>query len=414
MGNSSPSHARHEPEPAGIHDTEPAGRAPQRQDTVKPATAKPARSGRTPVVMVVGKSGMGKSTLCNLLLYGNNDHGEARGVFKTAGGHEAVTTKCAERTVQSTPPPTSMKGASAGGPLRVIDTPGLPDTNKRTLAFYDKIVKTARSTGGLNAIIITVVYGHDRVNTLQDFETYAILLSQFDKMPCLKIMLCRFDPSPFARSDEQIAKSLEPVKAWVEEIMRKGGMESAKVIFLMNRVPDMLDQIFVLRQLVAEQPSMPVELHNIRTYDEMKNSARRLVDPHSRRDELEGICRSLKSQKVQYISLNESLEAYAGYARGVGMSLGALTALGGMGLAIATGLSPVCVFGLKAGKAVGAASADIVRNSFKERISHNKLRMANIDRQVAEIQKETLFGVAATREVLQADKDTLERLEKLE
>ncbi|CAM9541496.1 unnamed protein product, partial [Ectocarpus fasciculatus] len=123
--------------------------------------------------MVVGKSGMGKSTLCNYLLYGNP---RPKNGFLAKNGEDPVTTACEAKAVVSTESPRRFTALRPGGPLKMIDTPGIPDPAGRTLEYYNDIVQTARQVGGLNALIITVCFNNDRDQIRKDFETYRILL----------------------------------------------------------------------------------------------------------------------------------------------------------------------------------------------------------------------------------------------
>ncbi|CAN0272188.1 unnamed protein product, partial [Hapterophycus canaliculatus] len=106
--------------------------------------------------MVFGKSGMGKSYLCNCLLYCSP---RSKQGFGTAAGREPVTSECEGLTVARTEPPPCPPGhdmgvLKPGGPLQMIDTPGIPDPSGRTLRFYDEIVRTLQDIGGLNAFIM--------------------------------------------------------------------------------------------------------------------------------------------------------------------------------------------------------------------------------------------------------------------
>lgn len=242
--------------------------------------AEQRRTPRTPTAMVVGKSGMGKSTLCNYLLYGTPRPTDG---FEAKGGKHPVTTSCEAKEVASTAAPHRFN-LRPGGPLKLIDTPGIPDPNGRTLDFYNKIVNTARETGGLNALIVAVCFNNDRDQTRKDFETYRILLTQFEKMPVMKVLVCRARLQPDL-TEKQQEEDLAPVREWAAEILKSGGMESAHTFMLIDNETQ-VEQLFKLRKLLTKMPWTPIEDRNLRSYSDLKESAQRLISQDTRMEEL--------------------------------------------------------------------------------------------------------------------------------
>ncbi|CAM9724967.1 unnamed protein product [Ectocarpus fasciculatus] len=371
-----------------------------------------AEQRRSPVAMVVGKSGMGKSTLCNYLLFGNP---RPAGGFSAVGGVDPETSICEAKTVRSTDPPRRFADGDRlrpGGPLTMIDTPGMPDPEGRTLEFYNDIVNTARRTGGLNALIVTVCFSIDRAQTQHDFETYRILLTQFEKMPVLKILLCRVRLQPDL-TEEQRETDMVPVREWVRDILDRGGMRSAEVKFLIDDDTQGL-QLFNLRRHVTEMPWIPIHECNMRTYDELKESAERLVALDTRLGELQAKKVELELEREQLGAANVTLNDKANNTRMHGSIWSNVVRASGMLLSIAS-------LGEDAGSF--AAAGDVLGNltkktmaavedSIRRQITANEGRQSDIDEEVAAIDRELGDGFASL-EGLQRDRTTLDQLERV-
>jgi GTP-binding protein EngB required for normal cell division len=96
------------------------------------AAAKETADGRVrkQSIMIIGKSGSGKSSLSNILI-GDDIDGTS---FQTGGACGAVTAQVESRSC-----------AFEGVPVQIIDTPGIPDScSSNTVIHTDKIIKYAK------------------------------------------------------------------------------------------------------------------------------------------------------------------------------------------------------------------------------------------------------------------------------
>lgn len=245
-----------------------------------------------PTVMVLGKSGAGKSTLSNYFLYNSPRHDDG---FKAGKGGTPVTVKCEAKSVEETPAPVGT--GKPCGPLTMIDTPGIPDPRGRTPEFYDEIVLTMRRIGGLNALVFLINYCDDRAQVLEDFKTHRILLEQFNGLVCPTVFICRFSSNPDLQDSEKEVER-ETVQKWVKLLMAEVKLETSCLI-LVNQSEPQREPLFKARQNLAELPFTPITEMNIRTWDKVGKSMRRLVDGDTRREELEEKKRILTTLKEQ-------------------------------------------------------------------------------------------------------------------
>lgn len=286
----------------------------------------------------------------------------------------------------------------------MIDTPGIPDPAGRTLRFYDQIVETVRYVGGLNAFIMVINSNTDRNQIRKDIESYRILLKQFAGLPVLKVVVCRVIAERWASAERQ-STDFERTKAWISEVLDKGGMASAEQVYI-REDENMLSQYFELRSLVTDMPWAPIGDWDIRTSAELRESAERLIDLKTRKKELPKRTRSLQSQKK---SLEKSIgklrakvnKSGAGKKKGWGMAVVAATAATGVGLPLALGAGAVFL-GYHANK----------KKRYVKQLARLEALNDSIDLEMAGIARELASGVT-DRRALEDEKKVLQDLERL-
>lgn len=71
----------------------------------------------------------------------------------------------------------------------VIDTPGIPSQDPQTtLTNFDAVVNALRREGSLSTLIFLV---QQEEASPAEFAVYGILLSQLNRLPCSKLIVCR-------------------------------------------------------------------------------------------------------------------------------------------------------------------------------------------------------------------------------
>ncbi|KAJ8032266.1 hypothetical protein HOLleu_25748 [Holothuria leucospilota] len=118
-------------------------------------------------IMSVGRSGVGKSTIGNMLLFGKGE-----GAFATSTSSKSCTQDA--KTL-----------SSYTGDCIYIDVPGIPDTNpKNTAVFYDKIIKEAKKE--LNVLLF--VFKREREDPAA-YKLAEMLFRELNRSNAAKILV---------------------------------------------------------------------------------------------------------------------------------------------------------------------------------------------------------------------------------
>ncbi|KAJ8032294.1 hypothetical protein HOLleu_25783 [Holothuria leucospilota] len=118
-------------------------------------------------IMSVGKSGVGKSTIGNMLLFG-----EPQGEFLTSTSSESCTKD-------------SKASLSKSGDCAYVDVPGIPDTDPaKTADFYNIIITEAKQE--LNAILF--VFKREREDPAA-YKLAEMLFRELEKSSAAKILV---------------------------------------------------------------------------------------------------------------------------------------------------------------------------------------------------------------------------------
>lgn len=130
-------------------------------------------------IMSVGKSGVGKSTIGNMLL-----QGKGKGDFKTSKDSKSCTQEPRHRL-------------SSTGDCVYTDVPGIPDTNpSKTAEFYDMIIKEAKK----ELTVILFVFKRERIDPAA-YKLAEMLFRELNKANAAKILVIN-DHANYAFEDE--------------------------------------------------------------------------------------------------------------------------------------------------------------------------------------------------------------------
>lgn len=340
-----------------------------------------------------------------------------------ASKRRGVTSLCEEKSVERTSAPGDTE--KPGGPLTVIDTPGIPDPRRksksdpskfekiRTLEFYNDIVLTMRRIGGLNSLVFLLQYSKDRAQVQRDFETHRILFEQFGDLTCPKAFICQYDINTDLTEKSQ-EREMKKVTAWVQDLVAK--VKGTSVVFFVNNRQSQREQLFAVRQTLDKMLFIPISEMSIRTTDELQESAGRLVNDNTRREELEKKKLVLMREIEEVRGSCEDLQRKAKDARGHGAFWGGVIAVGSLVVDMASGMVLIgAVAGV--GAALGGAvrqAADVSATIFERMIIQLEDKARDIDSQVKEIEMELNGDDTIKVKALERDVYTLGELEKLD
>lgn len=235
----------------------------------------PSHEQEETTIIIIGKSGSGKSVLGNKLLYADlAPDDDLEDFFEERGGAAGVTDK-------------TKSCVSRDGTLRVIDTPGIPDPDKsKTLYYFDAIVETIRQSSNINLLIFLV--NEDRTNEEQ-FDKYRALLKQFGTIPCNKLMICR-QPAycRIPREKDKLAKQ-KSGKEFVDDILSRSCIGEIPFKLILDGIGNEADKALqeILEIARMSPPMISSDYPTIRTFQERVEFVNTMTSTSSRKNALE-------------------------------------------------------------------------------------------------------------------------------
>ncbi|CAM9659319.1 unnamed protein product [Scytosiphon promiscuus] len=247
-----------------------------------------ASTRRTANVLIMGTTGAGKSTLGNLLIFGED--APATGGYKVGDDGDSMTTECV-----------SYVKHESTYTLQVTDTPGVPDTcTAESLANYDKIIEHVRNAPWLNTIIIMV---ESRRTMKEEYIKMRALMHQFDMLPCAKIMVCRVTLPRNCLPERRREKDAAATRH-MEKICHEAKLSNVGRFILHDMDPN---EVAILSQMVSAMPTVSMAGQSLRTFEEIKLLYKRLGNAETRMKALEGELKILRVQRVTNQTLMQKL-----------------------------------------------------------------------------------------------------------
>lgn len=202
-------------------------------------------------VLLIGSTGMGKSTFGNFLLDPNESHMFENQTFASATDNKPMTqeVKVASKRVS-----VDDSGSGAGRFLNVIDTPGLNESASKDLSHMIKVIKAIKRIGAIQACILVI-----RFNAKIDAQYKATLEYYSRLLPGLfdnNVIVVMTDFATDERSETLRVKQ----NINVEQVKRNTVMELS---LCSNRQLTYSPQIFTIDCLPLSKKEMEVS-QNIR------------------------------------------------------------------------------------------------------------------------------------------------------
>lgn len=295
-------------------------------------------------IMSVGRSGVGKSTIGNMLLYG-----EGEGGFMTSTSSKSCTQEPRHRL-------------SSSGDCEYTDVPGIPDTNPaNTAKFYDMIIKEAKK----DLTVILFVFKRER----EDPDAYMLaemLFRELNKSNAAKILVIN-DQNNYAFKKPPTEAEYEDQVMTIKRLTKIEFTHSFVVT-----ATTMLEKMKTLKIMLSKM-SRQTSWH-LKSFSELKEYVEKLRNQKNYEEEV------VRQERDHIANLKKQMEEYqdtviAATAVSVLATIGSFFTLGAtLGLGTPTAL------------AAAAATAAIQIKKAELEEAEKKISTENVEKAAKELQ----------------------------